>query len=279
MEDVPSSSDPGTAFYVYYYGMFFVIACINIPGNILVIVTVIKSPNLQKPCNFCIVSLAFTDLLIGFIYPVYNVSHLETLPEISRPLGQWNVCRFLVSEVIALDICSSYHLVAITVTRYIAIVNPLRYHIYVTKRSTNFVIVMIWVLSQAVCVVVFTIYNPEEYIKKQDQVCQYELIFSTAHMCVFFFIQLILPLLIMIPMYARIAAIARTQAKAIAILQQISWHKRRACCCHVNRHELKSTFMVSILLVCYTVAWMPFMTYSFYRIKCVHNCDISPFIR
>ncbi|XP_062613664.1 melanocortin receptor 5-like, partial [Saccostrea cucullata] len=193
--------------------------------------------------------------------------------------GQWNVCRFLLCEVIALDICSSYHLVAITINRYIAIVSQLRYHVYVTTRSTKYVIIFIWVMSQGVCVIMFTLYNPEEYILRQESSCRFELIFSLAHMCVYFIFQLILPLLFMIPMYARIANIARTQAKAIAILKRLPWHKDRACCFHINNHELKSTFMVSILLVSYTVAWVPFMTYSFYRIQCVQDCYFSPFIR
>lgn len=83
-----STPEPGTLFYVYYYGMFSIIASVNIPGNILVIRTVMRTPNLRQPCNFYIVSLAVTDLLIGFIYPVYNISHLEHVPEISRPLGK-----------------------------------------------------------------------------------------------------------------------------------------------------------------------------------------------
>lgn len=91
-------------------------------------------------------------------------------------LGQWNVCRFLVTEVLALEICSSYHLVAITVTRYIAIVYPLRYHLYVTTKSTKFVISAIWILSQGVCIVMYTIYNPgtiSNTIQKYEGGCRY----------------------------------------------------------------------------------------------------------
>lgn len=110
MEQVHSSPDPGTVFYVYYYGMFSIIACINIPGNILVIRTVMKTPNLRQPCNFYIVSLAVTDLLIGFIYPVYNISHLEHVPEISRPLGK-NTRTYLLTksqEYITFKRCDSF---------------------------------------------------------------------------------------------------------------------------------------------------------------------------
>lgn len=63
-------------------------------------------------------------------------------------------------EVLALEICSSYHLVAITVTRYIAIVHPLRYHIYVTTKTTTIAIAVIWILSQGSSLVMYTMYNP-----------------------------------------------------------------------------------------------------------------------
>lgn len=274
-----STPEPGTLFYVYYYGMFSIIASVNIPGNILVIRTVMRTPNLRQPCNFYIVSLAVTDLLIGFIYPVYNISHLEHVPEISRPLGQWNVCRFLVTEVLALEICSSYHLVAITVTRYIAIVYPLRYHLYITTKSTKFVISTIWILSQGVCIVMYTIYNPEEYINKPGSVCRYELIFSIAHVSVLFIIQLFLPLLVMLGLYFRIAKIARAQAKVIALQERVSWKNSPQSSSNIIRHELKSTFMVSILLGCFAIGWMPMMIYFFYEITCVQNCSITPFIR
>ncbi|KAJ8315357.1 hypothetical protein KUTeg_007507 [Tegillarca granosa] len=75
--------------------------------------------------------------------------------------GEWSVCRFLVAEVLALEICSSYHLVAITVNRYIAIVYPLRYHEYVTNKSTAATVVSIWIFSQGSAILIYTIYNPD----------------------------------------------------------------------------------------------------------------------
>ena len=83
------TEEPEAIFYIYYYGLFIIIACINIPGNILVISTVVRHAVLRQPCNYYIVSLAVSDLLIGFVYPLYNISHLESVPDISGPLGKY----------------------------------------------------------------------------------------------------------------------------------------------------------------------------------------------
>lgn len=69
----------------------------------------------------------------------------------------------IVCEVLALEIGSSYHLVAITVTRYIAIVYPLRYHIWVTTKTTTIAIAVIWILSQGSSLIMYTMYEPGKY--------------------------------------------------------------------------------------------------------------------
>lgn len=64
-------------FNVYYYGSVFALSCISIVGNILVITTISRHRILRNPENYFLVSLAFSDLLMGCVYPVYNISHLE----------------------------------------------------------------------------------------------------------------------------------------------------------------------------------------------------------
>lgn len=262
-------------FFVYYYGIFIALTCINIPGNLLVLSTVLKHYQLRQPCNYYIASLAFSDFLIGIVYPIYNISHLEHVPEISRTLGNWSVCRVIVCEVLALEICSSYHLVAITVTRYIAIVHPLRYHIYVTTKTTTIAIAVIWILSQGSSLVMYTMYNPGHSIK----ICRYELIFSITHVSVLLVIQLFIPLAVMLVLYFRIAKIARRQARIIAI-QESSITGNCKAKDGIIKNEMKSTVMVSLLLGCFTLSWSPMIIYFFYTITCTNPpCDVNRYIR
>ncbi|XP_062613671.1 thyrotropin-releasing hormone receptor-like [Saccostrea cucullata] len=263
-------------------GCFFIITCIIIPGNILVIRAVMRNPHLRTPCNIYIVSLAVTDLLLGVMYPLYNVAHLEHVPEVSRLLGQWSVCRFLLTEVYALGISCSYHLVAITVTRYVAIFYPLRYQSYVTTKSTKYTIFTIWVLSHCTCVLMFTLYKPEKYSSRYVGVCRYELIFSVTHAIILLTIQVFLPVLIMLTLYARIVRVARHQAKAIALQERVLRNKcdRSSNAFNfIRRQELKSTVMVSVLLGFFISVWTPMIILFFHQITCVENCVQSPFIR
>ncbi|KAJ8315356.1 hypothetical protein KUTeg_007506 [Tegillarca granosa] len=73
-------------YIIYYYGIFCVIFVVNICGNTLVICTMLRHRALRQPCNYILLSLAVSDIFIGVIYPLYNVSHLDTVPGISRPL-------------------------------------------------------------------------------------------------------------------------------------------------------------------------------------------------
>ncbi|XP_071115300.1 adenosine receptor A1-like [Haliotis cracherodii] len=274
LEGVPAVLD--VIFLTYYYGMFLLIACVNVPGNILVIVTVLRHEPLRQPCNYYISSLAVSDLILGFVYPLYNISHIG-IPAITCPLGKWSVCRILVSQVLALEICSSYHLVAITVTRYIAIVHPLRYHHYITTRSTAIWIPIIWVLSEGIAVAQYTFYDPVDY----KGICRYELIFSLHHVGILFVIQLFLPLTVMVGLYCKIARIARRHAKVMSLHEpprpspyRISVSRSSS----IFGREVKSTIMVSILLFSFAVGWTPMVIYFFVSIAC-ETCHVNRYIR
>lgn len=86
-----ASIEKDVLFNLYYYGLFFTLTLINIPGNILVVTTILRHRQLRHPANYFLVSLAFSDLLMGFLYPVYNVSHLEEIPAVSGALGKFNI--------------------------------------------------------------------------------------------------------------------------------------------------------------------------------------------
>lgn len=84
----PQSIEQSVGYILYYYGIFCVIFVVNICGNFLVICTVVRHRTLRQPCNYILLSLAISDVFIGIIYPLYNISHLDTVPGISQPLGK-----------------------------------------------------------------------------------------------------------------------------------------------------------------------------------------------
>ncbi|CAI9738277.1 octopamine receptor beta-2R-like [Octopus vulgaris] len=254
-------------FYIYYYGMFCLVAVVNLTGNSLVISTIIRHRQLQYCCNWFLLSLGFSDLLQGFVYPIYNLSHIE-ISAISEPLGAWSLCQFLLTEVLALDLGSSYHLVCITVIRYIAVVHPLKYHNYVNEKRILVCIVFIWLSTQTTIILLYTIHIPEgEYVGA----CRYENIFRFAHTNILFIIQLFLPVTIMTCLYIPLIRIARKQAKVIAI-QECSVTRSA-----ITSQERKSTYMVTSLLGCFAIFWTPTVIYFYASIALKGN--INHYIR
>jgi len=66
---------------------------------------VVRHPQLRQPGNYFIVSLACSDLLLSFIYPVYNLAHLE-MQQIQDVLGQ-PTTTFVLIIIIIINVHSS----------------------------------------------------------------------------------------------------------------------------------------------------------------------------
>ena len=77
MAPMPPPTPDDIIFYTINIGLICLISTINIIGNTLVIQGVLRHRTLNTPENYFILSLACSDLVMGIIYPFYNVSHME----------------------------------------------------------------------------------------------------------------------------------------------------------------------------------------------------------
>jgi len=115
-------------------------------GNGLVIVTILKSQNLQTPSYLLITSLAFTDLLMGLIYYPFlvliavfllqkNATTLCFFQKSTNSFFQFGsyICgmTFFMNALISID-------------RYLALSLRHRYRIYVTKKRVRIAIIIEW---------------------------------------------------------------------------------------------------------------------------------------
>lgn len=74
-------------FLTYYYGLLGLLTVVNLAGNTVVMLCILRHQELRIPGNYFIMSLACSDFCLGLVYPVYNVSHIE-LPQVSVILGE-----------------------------------------------------------------------------------------------------------------------------------------------------------------------------------------------
>ena len=113
--------------------------------NALVIIAVAAKPRLRTPSNHLLASMAGTDLFIGLV-----VQPLAIVVQVKRILGDGPFCTLesVYKEFrISADFIAFSLLVSITVDRYIAIKNPLRYRDIVTKKRIKTAVILILAIS------------------------------------------------------------------------------------------------------------------------------------
>lgn len=117
---------------------------ITVFGNILVILAVLRTRTLrQMTCNYYIVSLAVSDLLLGIcVLPFSSVSEV---------LQYWIFPSFFCVIWLSTDVLSCtasiLNLLCISVDRYLAISRPLQYYKYSSPKFVFIMIAAAWLLS------------------------------------------------------------------------------------------------------------------------------------
>ncbi|XP_057650942.1 dopamine D2-like receptor [Diorhabda carinulata] len=115
-------------------------------GNVLVILSVLRERTLQTATNYFIVSLALADLLVAVVVMPFAVYVLVS--------GIWGLPAFVCDFYIAMDVtCSTssiFNLVAISIDRYIAVTQPIKYAKHKNNRRIWLTIVFVWVISAAI---------------------------------------------------------------------------------------------------------------------------------
>ncbi|XP_078352214.1 adenosine receptor A2a-like [Oculina patagonica] len=128
-----------------YILMFFILV-----GNSLIIAAYVKNSRLRTGSNVFIVGLAASDWLVGaFAVPLYVVTLRR---ENSSPM----LSRFFISLDIFSGTASVFHLVSVTVERYIAIAKPFL-HRGLLLNSYYGVLGVVWVLSLILSCLDFTL--------------------------------------------------------------------------------------------------------------------------
>uniref|UniRef100_A0A8C0UMD2 Trace amine-associated receptor 1 n=1 Tax=Cyanistes caeruleus TaxID=156563 RepID=A0A8C0UMD2_CYACU len=128
--------------------MYIFMACIilaTVVGNLTVIISISHFKQLHTPTNFLILSMATVDFLLGFfIMPCSMVRSVEHC----WYFGEF-FCKIHTSMDIMLSTASIFHLSFISIDRYYAVCDPLRYK---SKINTFVIVVMVcisWMVPAA----------------------------------------------------------------------------------------------------------------------------------
>ncbi|XP_077441536.1 adenosine A2a receptor b [Vanacampus margaritifer] len=259
-----------------YIGLELAIACLAVAGNILVCWAVCLNSNLQSITNLFVVSLAAADIAVGLLAIPFAIT-------ISTGFcGDFHGCLFIACFVLVLTQSSIFSLLAIAMDRYIAIKNPLRYTSLVTGQRAKGVIALCWLLSVGIGLTPMLGWNkgwnsttvtsgscPEGLTE-----CLFEEVVTMDYMIYFnFFGCVLLPLVVMLVVYAHIFMAARRQLRLMGLKkvapapshpEKMSSSSFRSTL-HKEVHAAKS---LAIIVGLFAFCWLPVHIINCFNYMC-----------
>ncbi|XP_056126109.1 trace amine-associated receptor 13c-like [Rhinichthys klamathensis goyatoka] len=228
--------------YIIVYIFIAVTSVFTVFLNLLVIISISHFKQLHTPTNVLIFSLAVADLITGLILlPVQGMKLIE-------PCWYFGEIFCLIFPFILYVVVTASlgNMIIISVDRFIAVNDPLRYPIRVNNNRAVVSIVVNWLLS-----FIYNFYLLYEFLlyPERNHTCIGECILSLKLVNVILdsIVCLVAPCCIIIPLYVKICFVANYQAKH---LNSVTDKKTKS--------EKKATRTLGIVVLVYLLCWMPY---------------------
>lgn len=232
--------------------LFVCMVIVATAGNIIVIWIVLAHKRMRTVTNYFLVNLSIADTMVSTLNVTFNYTYMLN---VDWPFGNL-YCK--ISQFVAiLSICASvFTLMAISIDRYIAIMDPLRPRM--GKRSTLCIAAAIWIVGIIIsCPMLFffTTYDMPDrvvcYSEWPDGPTNHSLI-EYVYNVVFMFLTYFLPIGSMTFTYARIG-FELWGSKSIGECTQRQLENIKS-----KRRVVK---MMVVVVVIFAVCWLPFQIY------------------
>lgn len=225
---------------------FIIISCLF--GNTLVCVACVKCLYLQSFSEQFILSLALSDIMVAASVLPFDIAYWIAFPR--WPLGGyvcnlWNALFFLFLTASVLNLTS------ISIDRFLAVVYPLRYSIWMTPNLVKLMIATVWVYSFAIAVLIFLLLDPPE-----GQTYSFDL--NPLFHGFLLIGNVIFPFIIMIVLYSKIYIIAKRHARRAGMTSSSANTSSPTRRTNSFARELKLAKTLGIVVLCFVICWLPF---------------------
>ncbi|XP_041638957.1 adenosine receptor A1-like [Cheilinus undulatus] len=234
-----------------YISIETAIALASVLGNVLVVLVVCVNRALRNTTFCFIVSLAVADIAVGvLVIPLAIIISLGFHT-------QFYTCLFLSCLLLIITQSSILSLLAIAIDRYLRVKIPTRYSTIVTQRRAYVAVFLCWILSFLTGIVPMTGWNNLDTHRNLSSsssiVCEFITVMRLDYMVYFnFFGWVVVPLSIMIALYAEIFRVIRRQL-----------NRRAEATCDTSdrdryyQKELKLAKSLALVVFLFAVCWLP----------------------
>ncbi|XP_059196347.1 trace amine-associated receptor 13c-like [Centropristis striata] len=228
--------------------LLYFISLLTVLLNLLVIISISHFRQLHTPTNVILLSLAVSDLIVGLV----------VMP---AAINRWPSCWFMgkiicgIGYLIAFIITSASfgNMVLISVDRYVAICDPLRYSPMVTLSRVKVGVSLCWF-----CSVVYNVIILKDYFSQTDlsNSCYQEcaVIISYISGAVDMVLTFFCPVTVIIVLYTRVFVVAVSQARVMR--SQISTVKSNTVT--VKKSEMRAARTLGITIVVFVLCLCPY---------------------
>ncbi|XP_053565100.1 trace amine-associated receptor 1-like [Bombina bombina] len=232
----------------------------TVAGNLAVIISIAHFKQLHTPTNYLIVSMATVDFLLGtLVMPYSMVRSVESCWYFGELF-----CKLHTSIDIMLSTASIFHLSFISVDRYYAVCDPLRYK---TRMTAFTMVLMIFISWMVPAIFAFCMVFLELNIKGSEN--YYYNHVSCSGGCFVFFsetaglvssmLSFYIPGFVMLCVYGKIYIIARRQARSIRDATNQNHFQITLEGKQVSRNqERKAAKTLGIVMGVFLICWSPF---------------------
>nr|XP_055042985.1 trace amine-associated receptor 4-like [Misgurnus anguillicaudatus] len=238
------------------YAFMLLIILMTVFGNLLIIISISHFKQLQTPTHLIIQSLAVCDCLMGsLVMPYSMVRSVE---------GCWFlgdvICKVHSSLDVTFCVSSLIHLSLISVDRYLAICDPLKYKMRITNNTVTVLITLTWIFSFVYCFsVVFSGVNAvglEAYILQVSCFGGCVSLFNKEWGLSSIILLFIIPGTIMSSLYIIIFSVVKKHAKVLS--EKVSVTTTGVNSQSSAHRERKAAKTLSLVMGVFFICWLPF---------------------
>ncbi|XP_060769159.1 trace amine-associated receptor 13c-like [Neoarius graeffei] len=234
----------------------------TIIGNSVVIISIAHFKQLHTPTNILLMSLALVDLLVGItVMPFSMVRTVDGCWYFGKEFCYWHSnFDFLFTGA------SIFHLISIAADRYQAVCYPFQYPTRITLPVAGVMAALNWILAT---VYAFSVIGSkaseaqlEDFIASVDCLGTCLIFVNATCATIYVFIFFILPICVMVGLYAQIFLISEKHARKMESTKQGRTDMTSTKISQKVKHEKKAAKTLGIVVGAFVLCWLPYFITS-----------------